>query len=107
MKRRSVVDARLIRSRSVATNQHPIGILGTGSTLLDQVLTNADLATRVATDPQWIQTGGITLQMLEPQAASTLLDEVARQLLVRPCAAQEHLREALRRALPRLTPGVQ
>jgi len=62
-------------------NQFPIGILGTGSALPDQVSMNADLATRVDTDPEWIQTEGIAMQTLEPHAASTLLDAVARQLI--------------------------
>jgi len=47
------------------------------------------------------------MQMLEPQAASTLLDEVARQLLVRPCAPKNTCAKRFGGPCPRLTPGVQ
>jgi 3-oxoacyl-[acyl-carrier-protein] synthase-3 len=52
---------------------HSIGILGTGSAVPAQVLTNAQLATMVATDPEWIatRTGIRERRIADDQTASS------------------------------------
>ena len=62
-------------------NSPAIGILGTGSAVPQQVLTNADLATRVDTEPEWIlmRTGIRERRIADAQTASSDLAVVAAQ----------------------------